>query len=70
MEKQFLTGNPLTLSGIGPAGHPFALITSTNVATPLNQWTPEQTITARTGSLSFSVSPGAVKAKFFRGVTQ
>jgi hypothetical protein len=67
---QVVRGNPLTISGIGPAGHPFVLISSTNAATRLNQWTPEQTNTAGTGSFSFSVSPGTVPAKFFRVVTE
>jgi len=68
--KQFLYGNPCTISGTGPVSHPFALISSTNAAKALNLWTWEQTNTAGTGSFSFSVSPGTAQAKFFRVVTQ
>jgi GH25 family lysozyme M1 (1,4-beta-N-acetylmuramidase) len=67
---QILYGNPLIISGTGPVSHPFALVSSTNVAQALNLWTPEQTNSAGTGSFSFSVAPGTVKAKFFRVVTQ
>jgi len=63
-------GNPITLSGTGPISHPFALVSSTNAAEALNQWTPEQTNSAGIGSFSFSVVPGLEKARFFRVLTQ
>jgi hypothetical protein len=65
-----LYGNPITISGTGPVSHPFALMSSTNVAQAMNLWTPEQTNTANTGSFSFSVTPATAKAKFFRVITQ
>jgi autotransporter-associated beta strand protein len=67
---RILYGNPLTISGTGPVSHPFALVSSTNVAKAMNLWTPEQTNSANTGSFSFSVTPGTSKAKFFRVITQ
>ena len=67
---QILYGNPLTLAGTGPVGHPFALVSSTNLATALNQWTPEQTTNTGTGSFSFTVVPGTARARFFRVITQ
>jgi hypothetical protein len=67
---QILYGNPLIISGTGPVSHPFALVSSTNVAQALNLWTLEQTDSAGTGSFSFSLAPGTAKAKFFRVVTQ
>jgi hypothetical protein len=36
----------------------------------LDQWTPEKTNTDDTGSFTFSVTPGAAKARFFRVITQ
>ena len=66
----FLYGNPLTISGTGPASRPFALVSSTNAGKPLSQWTPEQTNTAGTGSFTFTVTPGAASARFFRVITQ
>jgi hypothetical protein len=63
-------GNPLTISGTGPVSHPFALVSSTNAATALNQWTPEQTNSAGTGSFTFSVAPGTAKTRFFRVISQ
>lgn len=65
-----LPGNPLTISGTGPVNHPFALLSSTNAAKPLNQWTTLQTDTAGTGTFSFSFSPGTTSARFFRVATQ
>ena len=67
---QILYGNPLTISGTGPVSHPFALVSATNAAKALNQWTPEQTNTDGTGSFTFNVVPGTAKAKFFRAITQ
>ena len=67
---RILYGNPLTISGTGPVSHPFALVSSTNVAKAMNLWTPEQTNSANMGSFSFSVIPGTPKAKFFRVITQ
>jgi hypothetical protein len=63
-------GNPLIISGTGPMSHPFALASSTNAASALNQWTREQTNSAGTGSFTFSVPPGTVKARFFRVISQ
>lgn len=65
-----LYGNPLTIAGTGPASHPFALVSSTNAAKALSQWTPVQTNTDNTGSFSFSVVPDTAKASFFRVITQ
>lgn len=67
---QILYGNPVTLSGTGPVGHPFALVSSTNAAKALNLWTPEQISTECTGSFTFSVVPGTETARFFRVITQ
>jgi hypothetical protein len=67
---QILYGNPLTIAGTGPVGHPFALVSSTNPAKALNLWTPEQTNTAGNGAFFFDVSPGTAKAGFFRVITQ
>jgi hypothetical protein len=63
-------GTPLTISGTGPVNHPFALVSSTNAASALNQWTSEQTNGAGTGSFTFSVAPGMAKARFFRVIMQ
>ena len=67
---QILLDEAVTISGTGPVGHPFALVSSTNAAEALNQWTREQTNTAATGTFSFSLTPGAAKARFFRVITQ
>ena len=67
---QILYGNPLIISGTGPVSHPFALVSSTNVAQALNLWIPEQTNSAGTGTFSFNVTPGTPKARFFRVITQ
>jgi hypothetical protein len=67
---QLLYGNTLTIGGTGPISRPFALVSSTNAGKPLSQWTPEQTNTAGTGSFTFSVTPGAASARFFRVITQ
>ena len=67
---QILYGNPLTISGTGPVSHLFALVSSPDAAQPLNLWTPEQTNTAGTGSFTFTVTPGAANARFFRVITQ
>ena len=63
-------GNPLTIRGTGPASRPFALVSSTDPSKPLNQWTPEQTNRAGTGSFTFTVTPGTGNARFFRVITQ
>lgn len=63
-------GNPLTISGTGPVSHPFALVSSTDAASALNQWTREQTNSVGTGSFTFSVAPGTAKARFFRVISQ
>jgi hypothetical protein len=65
-----LYSNSLTIRGTGPVSRPFALVSSTNAAKPLSQWTPEQTNTAGTGSFTFTNAPGTANAKFFRVVTQ
>jgi hypothetical protein len=67
---QILYDNPITLSGTGPVSHTFALVSSTNAAKALNQWTLEQTDIAGSGSFTFSITPGAAKARFFRVITQ
>ena len=67
---QILYGNPCTIAGTGPVSHPFALVSSTNVAKTLDQWDREQTNTAGTGAFTFSVTPGAAKTRFFRVITQ
>jgi len=67
---QILSGNSVAISGTGPVSHPFALVSSTNPAKALNLWTAEQTNTAGTGSFTFSLTPGTVKASFFRVITQ
>ena len=67
---QILHGNPVTIAGNGPVNHPFALVSSTNVAQPLHLWTAEQTNTNTTGVFTFSVAPGTPKARFFRVITQ
>ena len=66
---EILYGNPITISGTGSVGHPFALVSSTNAAGALNLWTPEQTNAACTGSFTFSITPGTEKSKFFRVIT-
>jgi hypothetical protein len=63
-------GNPLTISGTGPVSHPFALVSSTNVASALIQWTREQTNGTGTGSFTFSLAPGTSTARFFRIIVQ
>jgi hypothetical protein len=68
--SQISYGNPLTISGSGAVSRPFALVSSTDASKPLNQWTPEQTNAAGTGSFTFTVIPGAASAKFFRVITQ
>ena len=67
---QILYGNPITISGTGPLSHTFTLVSSTNAAKALNQWTPERTDIAGNGSFTFSITPGAAKARFFRVITQ
>jgi hypothetical protein len=62
-------GNPFTISGTGPVSHPFALVSSTDAARALSQWTREQTNSAGTGSFSFSVARGTAKAQFFRVIS-
>jgi hypothetical protein len=67
---RILSGNPITITGTGPVGRPFALVSSANASKPLSQWTAEQTNTAGTGSFIFSITPGAGTSKFFRVLTQ
>ena len=67
---QILHGTPLSISGTGPVSRPFALVSSADAGKPLNQWTPEQTNTAGTGTFTFTVTPGAANARFFRVITQ
>ena len=67
---QILLSNTVTIAGTGPVGHFFALVSSTNAAKTLNQWTPEKTNTENTGSFTFSVTPSAARAGFFRVITQ
>jgi hypothetical protein len=66
---QILYGNPLTISGTGPVSRPFALVSSPDAGKPLNQWTPEKTNVAGTGSFIFTNSPGSAIARFFRVIT-
>lgn len=63
-------GNPITISGTGPAGYPFTLVSSTNLTQALNLWTPEQTCYDCVGSFTFSVTPGAGPGKYFRVLTR
>ena len=67
---QILYSNTVTIFGTGPVSHPFALVSSTNAAKALSLWTPEKTNTDGTGAFTFSVTPGAAKARFFRVITQ
>lgn len=67
---QISGGNPITISGTGPVSRPFALVSSTNPAKPLNLWAAEQTNSSGTGSFAFSIVPGTAKARFFRVITQ
>ncbi len=67
---QIRYGNPILISGTGPVSHTFALISSTNASKALSQWTPEQSDIAGTGSFTFNVPPGTLKARFFRVITQ
>ena len=67
---QILHGNSVTISGTGPVSHPFALVSATNAAQALNQWTPEQTNSDRNGAFTFNIVPGPAKARFFKVVTQ
>ena len=67
---EILCGNPISICGTGPVGHPFALVSSTNAAKALNLWTPEQTCSDCVGSFTFSVTPGAEKGRYFRVITQ
>ena len=67
---QILYSNAVIIAGTGPAGHPFALLSATNLTEALNLWTPELTNTDGTGTFNFSLAPGTAKAKFFRVVTQ
>lgn len=67
---QILCSSSVIIGGTGPVGHPFALVSSTNLAKALTQWTPEQTNPAGLGTFSFSLTPGAAKARFFRVITQ
>ena len=67
---QVIYGNPVTIAGTGPVNHPFALVSSTNLAKALDQWTAEQTNTTGTGTFTFSLTPGPASARFFRVVTQ
>ncbi len=63
-------GNPITISGTGMVSHTFVLLSSTNVASAMTNWIPEQTNTAGTGTFNFSVAPGSANTKFFRVQTQ
>jgi hypothetical protein len=67
---QILYSNAVIIAGTGPAGHPFALLSATNLTEALNQWTPEQTNTDGAGTFNFSLAPGTARARFFRVVTQ
>jgi hypothetical protein len=67
---QILYSNAVIIAGTGPVNHPFALVSSTNVAEALDQWTPEQTNTDGNGSFTFSITTGTAKARFFRVITQ
>ena len=63
-------GNPLTITGTGPVSHAFTLVTSTNAAKPLSQWTPQQTNTAGVGAFSFPVTNRSEPNRHFRVITQ
>jgi hypothetical protein len=65
-----VSGMPLSISGTGPVSRAFALVSSPDTGKPLSQWTPVQTNIAGTGSFTFTVTPGAANARFFRVITQ
>jgi hypothetical protein len=57
----------LVFSGTnGPAGAQYRILTTTNVALPLAEWTPVWTnVFAADGSYSYTNTPGANAAGFF-----
>ncbi len=62
-----LAGGKLVFSGTnGPAGQPYRILTTTNVALPLANWTPVWTnVFAADGSYSYTNTPGANASSFF-----
>ena len=67
---QIICSNTVIISGTGPLGHPFSLVSSPNVTNPLNLWTPEQTNTDGAGTFNFSFTPGTAPTRFFKVLTQ
>jgi len=65
--KPVLSGSTLILSGVnGPAGQQYRILTSTNVALPLTNWTPVLTnMFASDGSYGYTNSTATNKAAFF-----
>jgi len=65
--KPVLSGGNLILSGVnGPAGQPYRILSSTNVALPLASWTPVLTnVFANDGSYGYTNSAPTNKASFF-----
>ena len=64
-----LAGGRVTISGSsGPGclGDVFVLLWSTNLAAPMNSWTPIQTSEDHVGAFGFSVDPGTAQSAFFR----
>jgi autotransporter-associated beta strand protein len=69
--KPVLSGGQLILSGTnGPAGQTYRILTSTNVATVIGNWTPVFTnVFAADGSYTYTNSPLTNKATFFKLVS-
>jgi hypothetical protein len=69
--KPILSGGNLILSGTnGPAGQPYRILSSTNVALNVTNWLPVWTnVFASDGSYSYTNSPLTNKATFFRLVS-
>jgi PKD repeat protein len=65
--KVAVAGGKLVLSGAnGPAGQPYRILTTTNVALPLANWTPVMTnVFAADGSYSYTNTLGTNAAGFF-----
>ena len=65
--KPVLSGGSLILSGVnGPAGQPYRILSSTNVALPLGSWLPVYTnVFALDGSYSYTNTPVTGSASFF-----
>jgi PKD repeat protein len=65
--KPVLSGGSLILSGNnGPAGQPYRILSSTNVALALAGWTPVWTnVFAADGSYAYTNTPVTNKSSFF-----